>query len=112
MTDGNGGSLSTADRLNRIEKTLDIIQREMREALQTLSSRISRHKEANQEQVRKLVDSLVNSYESRISALETHDAKEEAVSSYRRWLVGLAVVVLMGVIGNSIALLTLLGKVN
>ena len=101
----NGGEITVGQRLHRIEKRLDDIER-------NLDERITRHREANQKAVTELAQSIVNDIGKRVTTLEKHDVAEDAVKSYRKWLVGVGVVGIGGLLINAVMLMQVLGKVN
>ena len=100
----NGGEISVGQRLSRIEKRLDIIEKQ-------LDDRITRHREANQQAIKELATSVIEDIGRRVTTLEKHDVADEAVRSYRKWLIGVGLVGIGGLLINFFMLLQVLGKV-
>lgn len=93
MVEGNGGSLSSGERLTRIETRLDAI-------FERLDNRISEHKKANEASIAQLASNIMNEFGKRVAALEQSDTADHAVKKaleeYQakqqasfRWAVGL-----------------------
>lgn len=115
MSEGNGGSLSTGERLSRIETRLESIETH-------LEQRITRHKEANDATIKELATSIVTDFGKRITELEKKDvadiaataalaaAKKEARSN-KRWVIGSAASLGGLLLGVIVLLFQLQGKV-
>ena len=101
----NGGEISVGQRLTRIEDRLDAIESH-------LDDRITRHREANQHAIQQLAESVIKDIGGRVATLEKHDVAEDAVKSYRKWLIGVGLVGVGGLLINFLMLLNLLGKVQ
>lgn len=99
----NGGEITPGERLRRIEEELKSIN-------EHLNDRISRHRDKNQEHIRQLADSIVRDFGDRLQTLERHDVAEDAVHSYRKWLIGVGVIGLGGLLINLVMLLQLLSR--
>ena len=84
VADGNGGGLTTGQRLERIENQIERIHEQ-------LDERITKHRERNQEAVEILGKSILNKvseFEPRIKTLETFMATDIALEKYKRWIFG------------------------
>jgi hypothetical protein len=104
----NGGEISVGERLRRIEDRLSEIE-------QRMDQRLTRHRENNELAIEKLGASViqrVGEHEGRLKVLEHHDTADEAVRKYRRWLIGVGIVGVGGLIVNAIMLIQVLGKVG
>ena len=104
----NGGELKVGERLRRIEEDIRAIKDRM-------DARITKHRENNELAIEKLGESVISKvteHERRLRVLETHDAQDEAVSKDRKWIIGVGIVGLGGLLVNAIMLAQVLGKVN
>lgn len=108
--EGNGGTITVGERLRRIENEIVATKSEVRNTAVSLSDRVTRHRDANQKQITELARTIVNEFDGRIKALETHDVAEEAVRSYKRWAIGIVLTIVIALIANFIAVANLLGK--
>ena len=116
MAGENGGEISVGQRLARIETRLDGIE-------EHLDARISRHKKANEDQMKELATSIIKDFGNRITVLEKKevaedakntalDAAKEEARSNKRWVIGSAIslgVLLLMCVG---LLFQLLGEVH
>ena len=103
MSEGNGGTITPGMRLARIEGRLDKIEAH-------LDERITRHRDANQQAIKELAESVIKDIGGRVSTLEKHDVAEDAVQSYRKWLIGVGVVGVGGLVVNIVMLFQLLER--
>lgn len=112
MAEGNGGELKPGERLSRIENDIKDINSHLGEIRVHLDERITRHRERNEQHIRDLQRSVLKGLDERVTTLERHDVAEDAVRSYRKWLIGIGVVVILGLLGNVIAVLQLMQRVH
>lgn len=72
MIEENGGSLSSGQRLTRIENRLDTI-------FERLDARITEHKKSNDATIAQLAKDIMSEFGARVTALEQSDNSEHAV---------------------------------
>lgn len=99
----NGGEIKVGERLRRIEDRLDSVNEHVEDIKTQLHERITKHRENNERTVKELATSIVEKFGDRVALLEQRDAADEAVKSYRKWLIG---VVIVGIGGLIIQLIT------
>lgn len=108
----NGGQLTAGERLRGIEAEIRRISGHLEEINRELHGRITKHREANEAHLKELATSVVKDFGARLQELEKHEVAEEAVRTDRKWLIGVGIPVVLGLVVNMVMLLQVLVRVR